>query len=226
MKTENNIGVKLAITDEGKYAGMIQYYPTRYSPVKTASENIWFIHCVWVHGYKKGQGNFQGRGIGKALLAAAEEDILSRGGKAVLAWGLSLPFWMKSRWYRKNGYHRADKTGIRELVIKNLDGTEHGGEWRKSAKLPPARDADGKLLATTFMSGACTITAIAYERLKKAASGLPVSMKLIDASRPENLEEWGLADVMFIDNRRVEIGPPPSEAKLSRILRKEIRKLH
>ena len=226
MKTEGRLGVKLAITDDGKYAGMIQYYPSRYSPAGASSDDIWFIHCIWVHGYKKGQGNFQGRGIGKAMLAAAEEDILSRGGKAVLAWGLSLPIWMKSRWYKKNGYRRADKTGIRELVIKSLDGAEHSGAWRKTAKLPPARDADGNLIVTTFMSGACTVTAIAYERLKKAASGLPVTLNLIDASRPENLEEWGFADVMFIGGRKVELGPPPSEAKLSRIIRKEIKKRH
>ncbi len=225
MKTEGTIGVKLAITDDGKYAGMIQYYPSLYSPAESSSGDIWFIHCIWVHGYKKGQGNFQGQGIGKALLAAAEKDILSRGGAAILAWGLSLPFWMKSRWYKKNGYHKADKTGIRELVIKSLDGTEHSGSWRKTAKLPPARDANGNLLATTFMSGACTVTAIAYERLKNVASNLPVTMKLIDASKPENLDEWGLADVIFIGRRRIEIGPPPSEAKLSRILRKEIKRI-
>ena len=80
-------------------------------------------------------------------------------------------------------------------------------------------------MATTFMSGACSVTAIAYERLKRAASGLPVSLNLIDASKPENLKEWGLADVMFIGSRKVRIGPPPSEKKLSGIIRKELKKI-
>ncbi len=80
-------------------------------------------------------------------------------------------------------------------------------------------------MATTFLSGACSAAAIAYERLKRAISGLPVTLNLINASLPDNLEEWGLADVIIIGKRKVNIGPPPSESKLSRIVRKELKKL-
>jgi len=223
MKTKG-LGVMIAVTDDGKYAGMIQYYPSRFSPALISSEDAWFIHCIWVHGYKKGQGNFQGRGIGTALLQAAETDIRNRGGKVILAWGLSMPFWMKSSWFKKNGYTPADKSGIQELVIKNLDGTERQAKWRNAKKTPPARNADGTLLATTFMSGACSVTAIAHERLKKVIVGLPVALRLIDTSQPENLEEWGMSDVMFIGSKKVTTGPPPGTSKLLRIVRKELRK--
>lgn len=224
MKREG-LGVKLAVTDDGKYAGMIQYYPARFSPAIAPSEDAWFIHCIWVHGYNKGQGNFQKKGIGKALLQAAEDDIRNRGGKIVLAWGLRLPFWMKSKWFRKNGYSPSDATGMQELVQKNLTESEISAVWRKPKKAPPAIDEKGLLQVTTFMSGACTVTAIAYERLRKVINGLPVNSRLIDSSLPRNLDEWGLSDVMFIGSKKVFIGPPPSTQKLHRILVRELKKI-
>lgn len=225
MKNEG-LGVKIAVTDEGKYAGMIQYYPSRFSPAIIPSEDTWFIHCIWVHGYKKGQGNFQGRGIGKAMLKAAEDDIRDRCGKIVLAWGLRLPFWMKSSWFKKNGYSPSDKTGMQELVQKNLVESDYRALWRKPKKLPAPVDDNGLLQVTTFMSGACTVTAIAYERLKRVIDGMPVNNLLIDSSRPEALEEWGLSDIMFIGARKIPAGPPPSTEKLRRILVREMKRNH
>lgn len=224
MKNEG-LGVKIAVTDEGKYAGMIQYYPSRFSPAVIPSEDTWFIHCIWVHGYKQGQGNYQGKGIGKALLLSAEDDIRDRGGKIVLAWGLKLPFWMKSKWFKKNGYRHSDQTGMQELVQKNLVDSEYRAAWRREKKSPAPVDENGLLQVTTFMSGACTVTAIAYERLKKVIAGLPVNSRLIDSSLPENLEEWGLSDQLFIGSKKVPIGPPPSQEKLRRILNRELRKM-
>ena len=50
---------------------------------------------------KQGVGNMQKRGTGIALLAAAEEDVKSRGADGLVAWGIALPFWMKASWYKK-----------------------------------------------------------------------------------------------------------------------------
>lgn len=224
MKREG-LGVKLAVTEDGNYAGMIQYYPSRFSPALIPTEDAWFIHCIWVHGYKKGQGNFQGKGIGKAMLMSAEEDIRGRGGKIILAWGLKLPFWMKSKWFKKNGYKTSDTIGMQELVQKDLVESEYGAVWRRPKKTPSPVDEAGLLQVTTFMSGACTVTAIAYERLKKVIIGLPVVDILIDSSLPENLDEWGLSDIMFIGTKKVPVGPPPSAKKLRRILFGELRKI-
>lgn len=39
---------------------------------------------------------------------------------------------------------------------------------------------------------------------------------------PENLEEWGLADAIFINDRMISTGPPPSYEKLRKILKKRM----
>ena len=83
---DKGLRVKLAVDDNGEVGGMIQYIPTEHSFVE--GKDLYFINCIWVHGYKKGRGNFQKKGMGKALLHAAETDVEARGAKGMVAWGI------------------------------------------------------------------------------------------------------------------------------------------
>ena len=78
--TPRGLRAKLALDDAGTVGGMIQYLPIEQSTAD--GTGLYFIPCIWVHGHKTGRGNFQGRGMGKALLAAAEEDARALGAKA------------------------------------------------------------------------------------------------------------------------------------------------
>jgi GNAT superfamily N-acetyltransferase len=69
---DKGLRVKLARDESGVVGGMIQYVPVELSFVN--GRNLYFINCIWVHGHKKGRGNFQKKGMGRALLKAAEED--------------------------------------------------------------------------------------------------------------------------------------------------------
>ena len=101
---QRGLRVKLARDDQGVIGGMIQYLPIEHSFLEGRDLN--FVYCVWVHGYKQGRGNFQGRGMGKALLAAAEEDTRAQGKKGLAAWGVALPVFMKASWFKRQGYKR------------------------------------------------------------------------------------------------------------------------
>ena len=89
--TRRGLRAKLALDDAGTPGGMIQYLPIEESTVD--GTGLYFIPCIWVHGHERGRGNFQGHGMGRALLAAAEEDARALGAKGMAAWGLWLPFW-------------------------------------------------------------------------------------------------------------------------------------
>ena len=115
---ERGLGVKMVKDEDGSLCGMIQYVPAEYAPL--TGTDYYYIYCTWVHGHKKGLGNRQGRGMGTALLEAAERDIKSRGAKGVAAWGLSIPIWMKASWYRKHGYEIINKEGIKCLLWKSF----------------------------------------------------------------------------------------------------------
>jgi N-acetylglutamate synthase-like GNAT family acetyltransferase len=113
---DKGLGVKIAVTEDDKVVGMIQYVPLEYSTAE--GDNLYFINCIWVHGYKEGVGNFQKKGIGKRLIKAAEEDVRSKGAKGLVAWGLSIPVFMRASWFKKQGYVKVDKQSISVLLWK------------------------------------------------------------------------------------------------------------
>lgn len=215
--------VKLAVDDNGEIGGMIQYLPIEQSFVE--GKDLYFINCIWVHGYKKGRGNFQKKGMGKALLQAAEGDAASRGAKGIAAWGVSLPFWMKASWFKKQGYNKADKVGISVLLWKPFSDNAAPPRWIREKKKPVK--IPGQVTVTAFINGWCPAQNMVFERAKRAAAefGDKVVFKAIDTFNREVFLEWGIADALFIDEKQVRTGPPPSYDKIRRLIAKQVRKL-
>jgi len=215
--------VKLATDDYGMVGGMIQYMPTEHAFAE--GKDLYFIHCIWVHGYKKGRGNFQKKGMGKALLKAAEDDAEARGAKGIVAWGISMPFWMKASWFKKHGYEKVDKVGMRILLWKRFTADAIPPKWIKEKKKPEA--SPDKVTVTSFRNGWCPGQNIVYERAKRAAKefGDKVTFREIDSLDREVFLEWGIADGLFIDNKQVRTGPPPSFEKIKKKIARRARKL-
>jgi GNAT superfamily N-acetyltransferase len=215
--------VKLALDDNDAVGGMIQYGPIERSFAD--GENLYFIYCVWVHGYKQGRGNFQKRGMGKALLQAAEDDARALGAGGMAAWGLSLPFWMKASWFRKQGYAKADKQSIQALLWKAFTDDAVAPKWVPRHKTPDR--LPGQVTVTAFNNGWCQAQNLVHERAKRAAATFDkrVVFELIDTSDRDALREWGISDALFIDDKELRTGPPPSYEKLKEQIAKRVRKL-
>jgi len=220
--TPRGLRAKLALDDGGVPGGMIQYLPIEESTVD--GSGLYFITCIWVHGHKQGRGNFQGRGMGRALLAAAEEDARSLGAKGMAAWGLWLPFWMKASWYRKHGYRAVDRVGIASLVWKPFADDARPPRWfRRTAKrleLTP-----GRVNVTCFVNGWCTVGNLNAERAKRVAAefGDRVAYREVDTSEHRTVAEWGLADAIFLDTKPLMTGPPVTVERLRKAIGRRVR---
>ena len=224
MKEKNyDLGVKLALDDNDQVVGMIQYIPIEISLAK--GENLYYILCIWVHGYEEGVGNHQKKGIGTTLLKAAEEDVKQRGGKGLVAWGVSLPFWMKASWFKKQGYEKIDKQGISVLLWKPFTNDAEPPKWIKPKKKP--EKIPGKVVVSAFINGWCPAQNIVFERAKRACRefGDNVVFQEINTFNRGNFEEWGIGDALFIDGKEVNTGPPPSYEKLKKKIDKRVKKL-
>jgi GNAT superfamily N-acetyltransferase len=221
-KKDRGLRVKLARTDDGKIVGMIHYIPIEEAPA--LGKELYYIYCVWVHGYKQGVGNHQKKGVGRALLAAAEEDARALGAKGMAAWGITLPFFMRSRWFKKGGYRKCDSDGMLELVWKPFSDDAAPPAMLKLRKKPVPEN--GFLKVTCLVNGWCPAQNLACERMKRAAAeyGDAVRFEEIDTEDRDALREWGSADALFVDDKLIPTGPPPSYAKLKRIVEKRIRK--
>ena len=222
---DKGLRVKMAIDENGEVGGMIQYLPVEHSFVE--GNNLYFINCIWVHGYKKGRGNFQKKGMGKSLLQAAEGDAEALGAKGMAAWGIPLPFWMKASWFKKHGYTSVDKQGILGEVLLwkpfSIDAIPPG--WIRVKKKPEI--IPGQVTVTAFLKGWCPAQNMVFERAKRAALefGDNVVFRGIDTFDREVFLEWGIADALFIDDKQVRTGPPPSYKKIKKLISKRVKKL-
>jgi len=220
---ERGLRAKLAVDDAGVVGGMIQYLPIEEWPVQ--GEGLYLIPCIWVHGHRQGRGDFRGKGMGKALLEAAEADARALGAKGMAAWGLALPMWMKASWYRKQGYRKADRSGIAVLLWKPFTDQARAPHWFPEAdRLPDP--VPGKVNVVVFSAGWCTAQNLTAERARRAAAefGDRVAFREIDTSERAAAVEWGHSDAFYIDGKRVRTGPPPSYEKIKRLIARRVRR--
>jgi len=222
---DKGLRVKLALDDNDIEGGMIQYIPIEYS--HASGRNLYFINCIWVHGYKQGRGDFRKQGMGKALLKAAEDDAKSLGAKGIVGWGISLPVWMRASWYRHNGYKKTDKQNGIILLWKPFCDDAEPPKWLLKNIKPNPDIETGTVTVTSYINGWCPAMNIINERAKRASKelGEKVTFKEISTFSREKMMECGCLDALYINNKSVNTGPPPSYKKIKRKIVKQLHKL-
>ncbi len=220
---DQGLRVKLAVDENGTAGGMIQYLPIEQSPA--AGTGLYFVLCIWVHGYKQGRGNFRKRGMGTALLSAAEDDARALGAKGLAAWGVSLPFWMRASWFRKHGYRKADRMGMMALMWKPFREDAEPPAWIRPKKKPQGEA--GKVVVTGLLSGWCPAMSLVHERARRAAAELGPAVEFREVRTDDRAAflEWGMSDALFIDGKELRSGPPPKYARIRGKIARKLKKL-
>lgn len=220
---DKGLQVKLALDDKGEVGGMIQYVPVEESFVE--GKDLYFILCVWVHGHKRGRGNFQKKGMGTALLEAAEKDARELGAKGMAAWGMALPVFMRASWFKKHGYKKADAQDMQILLWKPFAQDSVPPSWIRTKKTPDLQP--GKVTVTALVNGWCPAMNMTFERTKRAAAdfGDKVAFLAVDTFDRDVLREWGAADALFVDRKALRTGPPPPYQKIRKAIEKRVKKL-
>ena len=223
---DQGLRVKLARAENRDIVGMIQYMPIEKTHVE--GNGLYFVLCIWVHGYKEGIGNHQGHGVGTSLLLAAEADVRDLGAAGIAAWGVSVPAFMRASWFRKHGYRNVDKDGVAILLWKPFAEEAEPPRWRRQQKSPES--IPGQVTVSAFKYGWCPAQNLIFERAKRAVeevggqSAKPVVFEEYETTDPEVLETWGIADALYIDGAQVRTGPPPSYAKIRKKILKRTRR--
>ena len=222
---EKGLRVKLALDDRGTVGGMIQYLPIEHSFCE--GTDLYFINCIWVHGHKQGRGDFQHRGMGKALLGAAEVDARALGAKGLVAWGLLIPVFMRAPWFKKHGYRTVERNGIQVLLWKPFTSDALPPKWIRQKDKPATEP--GKVIVTALCNGWCPSANTTFERAKRAAAepefeGKVVFHPISTLDRAE-FNRWGISDALFINKKQIWSGPPRSYESIKKLIAKQVRKL-
>ena len=219
---DRGMGVKLAIDENGVVAGMIQYSPRELAPFVEAAEGTFVIHCLWVHSYSSGLGNRGGKGMGPALLRAAEEDMRSRGARGVAAWGLKFEQWMNAPWFERHGYHRVDEQGSMALTFKAFDPDVDDPRFRAEVRRPePLHDG---ARVSSFLIGWCTSGNLNHEWAKRASEELgdAVVFEHFDTSDPEVAAEWGISTGIYVNGEAYPVDGSETYVKVREFIRQRI----
>jgi N-acetylglutamate synthase-like GNAT family acetyltransferase len=219
---DNGLKVKFAIDENEVIGGMIQYIPIEHSIFE--GENLLVVLCIWVHGHKQGRGDYRKRGMGKALLKAAEDDAKQLGVNGLVTWGLILPVFMRATWFKKHGYKVVDKSGIMRLLWKPFNENAIPPKFIKPKRKP--EKGEGKVNVTLFRNGWCQTMNVACERAKRASQEFPgkINLQEFETVDKEILKEWGITDAVFIDGKEVRVGPAPPYEKIRKRIEKRVNK--
>jgi GNAT superfamily N-acetyltransferase len=220
---DKGLRVKLALDEDGQIGGMIEYMPIEHSYVE--GSGLYLISCIWVHGHKKGRGNFQKHGMGTALLTAAEEDARARGSKGMAAYGLWLPFWIRASWFKKHGYTKVDSHEGIQLLLKPFSDDAVPPRWIKQKHTPELMP--GKVTVTSFIDGRCPSSNMVHERAKRASQefGDKVIFRTVDTRDKDVVRRTGEVSGLYIDGKRVGFGPPLTYEKIRGKIAGRVKKL-
>ncbi|MCG8572467.1 MAG: GNAT family N-acetyltransferase [Spirochaetes bacterium] len=214
--------VKLAVTDDNQVAGMIQFSPLEQT--FNNGQDLFFVHCIWIYQDKTNK-NFRKRGAGKALLKAAEEESKYQGAKGLVVWGVSLPFFMKASWFKKQGYIKIDKEGMAVLLWKPFTDDAKFPQWDRVSR--EIELVPGIVKVTAFTSGWCLVQNANVRLAEKAAVqfGDKVVFQEIDLFDEQNRLKWGSGDAVYIDKKEITNGPPLTYDKFYHLIAKRVKKL-
>lgn len=130
-KFDAGLRVKVALLD-GKHKASLYVMPVEICPTEPLGNNLMTIPCLFV--------SFQpsGSGIGRALIAAAEQEARLQGKQGITAIGYYIDFWfMPGAFFEKCGFSIVDRQNERAIMWKVIDGNPPAPRFfQPDAKLP------------------------------------------------------------------------------------------
>ena len=123
--------IKIVISKEGGYQGMIEYIPGEYAHRPVEAKGYMFIHCLFV-GFKK---EFKGKGYGTSLIQVCIDDAKKSGMVGVAVVTRQGSFMAKKKIFLKKDFVEVDKAPPDfELLALKFDQDASNPSFREMEK--------------------------------------------------------------------------------------------
>jgi GNAT superfamily N-acetyltransferase len=164
--------VKVVYVD-GEISGFLNMMPIEHSPMGPLGNDLMMVQCLYV------PKEFKGKGAGRALMEAAEEEARRQGKKGLVTYGYRWDFWfMPASFLEKHGFEPVDSRKIdfegesedvQEMVLlwKPFDDTAQEPRFPESKY--EFKPVPGKVVVDLFWDISCQTTNIEGERVVEVA---------------------------------------------------------
>lgn len=203
---ENGLRVKVA-TLGGARAGFLHVIPIEFSPWGPLGRDLLVIPCLCSVN--------QGHGVGKALLAAAEEEARRRSRKGIVTIGYYHDFWyMPASFFEANGFSKCggaqqeylDSKSRAALLWRVWDEHIESPVFLKpNYKFKPI---PGKVVIDLFWNAFCQTSNIEAQRVREVAAEFGDLVVLNEYSADDRpvLLHHQIARAIFINGREIHWG--------------------
>lgn len=203
---ENGLRVKVATLD-GERAGFLHVIPVESSPWGPLGHDLLVIPCLVSVN--------KGCGVGKALMAAAEEEARRQGRKGIVTIGYYHDFWyMPARFFEANGFLKCKQPGQKLSGVKDTtallwkvfdEHVEAPVLLRPNYKFKPI---PGKVVIDLFWNTFCQTSNIEAQRVREVAPEFGDSVALNEYCADDRavLCRYQISRGIFINGREIDWG--------------------
>jgi GNAT superfamily N-acetyltransferase len=202
-RRDRGLRIKVALYS-GEPAGMLHFMPIEVSPHGPLGEEMGVVTCLFV------TRRFEGKGIGRELMDAAEEEARRQGLPAIAAVAYYWDFWfMPASFFEKFGYVVTDRAGETAVLWKVLSEEDR---IPAPPKLVRRRysfvPVSGKVGVDLFFTDGCQTSNIEGQRVREVAGsfGDRVVLREYDSSDRDALLKYGVPRAIFVDGREIGWG--------------------
>ncbi len=206
-KLEKGMRVKVALWED-ESVGFLYMIPIEMSPWGPLGKDLMVIPCLYV--LDKGKS----KGVGRALINAAEEETVKQGKKALVTTAYDHEHWfMPAAFFRSVGFERCsgDPNDTEKLYWKMFDDTAE-------APTPPTPNYDhgsvpGKVVVDLFWNTFCQTSVIEAQRVREvfAEFGNEVRLNEYCADDGEILQRYQISRAIFVNGEHLWWGYAPKD---------------
>lgn len=202
LRGRQEAGLRVKVADlDGEQAGFLYVMPIEMSPWGPLGHDLLVFPCMFV------LPSAAGRGVGSALIAAAEEEVHRQGRKGLVTMGYHHDFWfMPAAFFERRGFVEARRAGRTVILWKVVD---------PSAEAPHLLDPEdrfelvpGRVVVDLFWNRFCQTSNIESQRVREVAQefGEAVVLREYDACDPGTLQRYQRARGIFVDGEEIGWG--------------------
>jgi GNAT superfamily N-acetyltransferase len=199
FKKMHRRGLRIKVaTLSGEAAGFIYVMPIEICPSGPAGRELAAFPCLVAHSKAKG------RGVGKALVAAAEAEAKNQGQKGLVTYGYYHDCWfMPAAYFEKLGFEVAARRGEAAVMWKVFDPTAEPPSFTEGEY--GFEPIPGKVAVDLFFNTFCLTSDVEAERVREvaAAFGDAVALREYDAGDPAIIKHYGRARGIFVDGEEI-----------------------